>query len=323
MFTFALGAAVLSATLAFITYGLTRQNLIDQREDSAITRAVSNADRLASELPFDNSPTAITNDLLALPNPDASESVLLHQGQWYSTDAGSFDRRSIPDPLAVMVNGGQAARMRTEVNGSLQLVVGVPLPDLGAEYYEAVPLTDLQRTLSGLAFSLLGASILTTVAGGLIGFWASRRVFAPLLDVGTAAEAIAGGRLDTRLPVGGDPDLDLIAVPFNEMAQALEDRIERDARFASEVSHELRSPLMTLAASVEVLENSRDEMTDRAQTALVLLSADVDRLQQLVEDLLEISRFDVGAITLHLENVIAIEIVIQAVSILGLSLIHI
>lgn len=317
MFTFALGAAVLSATLAFITYGLTRQNLIDQREDSAITRAVSNADRLASELPFDNSPTAIANDLLALPNPDASESVLLHQGQWYSTDANTFDRRSIPEPLASMVSGGQPARMRTEVDGSLQLVVGVPLADLGAEYFEAVPLTDLQRTLSGLAFSLLGASLLTTFAGGLIGFWASRRVFSPLLDVGTAAEAIAGGRLDTRLPVGGDPDLDLIAVPFNEMAQALEDRIERDARFASEVSHELRSPLMTLAASVEVLENSRDEMTDRAQTALVLLSADVDRLQQLVEDLLEISRFDVGAITLHLENVIAIEIVIQAVSILG------
>ena len=140
-------------------------------------------------------------------------------------------------------------------------------------------------------------------------------MFAPLLDVGQAAEAIAGGRLDTRLPVGGDPDLDLIAEPFNEMAQALEDRIERDARFASEVSHELRSPLMTLAATVEVLENSRDEMPDRARTALVLLSADVDRLQQLVEDLLEISRFDVGAIKLHLEEVLVAEMVIQAVSV--------
>ena len=88
-------------------------------------------------------------------------------------------------------------------------------------------------------------------------------------------------------------------------------------RFASEVSHELRSPLMTLAASVEVLENSRDEMPDRAQTALDLLSADVDRFQQLVEDLLEISRFDVGAIKLHLEEVLVAEMVIQAVSVLG------
>ena len=83
------------------------------------------------------------------------------------------------------------------------------------------------------------------------------------------------------------------------MAQALQDRIERDARFASDVSHELRSPLMTLAASVEVLENRRDELPERAQTALDLLSADVDRFQQLVEDLLEISRFDAGAVKLR------------------------
>jgi signal transduction histidine kinase len=103
------------------------------------------------------------------------------------------------------------------------------------------------------------------------------------------------------------------------MAGALEDRIDRDARFASEVSHELRSPLMTLAASVEVLENSRDEMSDRAQTALDLLTADVDRFQQLVEDLLEISRFDVGAVKLNREEVILPEMVIQAVSAAGVG----
>ena len=193
----------------------------------------------------------------------------------------------------------------------------MPVPDLDAQYFESVPLADLQHTLNGLAMTLLIASVLTTVAGALIGYWASRRVFAPLLDVGTAAGAIAGGRLDTRLPEGVDPDLDLISRPFNEMAQALEDRIERDARFASEVSHELRSPLMTLAASIEVLENTRDDLPERARTALELLSADIDRLQQLVEDLLEISRFDVGAITLHLEEVLVVELVYQSVSILG------
>ena len=117
--------------------------------------------------------------------------------------------------------------------------------------------------------------------------------------------------------MGGDPDLDLIANPFNEMAEALEGRIERDARFASEVSHELRSPLMTLAATVEVLENSRSDLPERAQRALVLLSSDVGRLRQLVEDLLEISRFDVGAVKLHLEEVNAAEMVMQAVSVLG------
>ena len=78
------------------------------------------------------------------------------------------------------------------------------------------------------------------------------------------------------------------------MAEALQNRVERDARFASDVSHELRSPLMTLAASVEVMQARRDEMPERAQAALDLLVGDVARFQGLVEDLLEISRFDAG-----------------------------
>ena len=99
------------------------------------------------------------------------------------------------------------------------------------------------------------------------------------------------------------------------MAEALQQRVERDARFASDVSHELRSPLMTLAASVEVMEARRDEMPERAQAALDLLSSDVARFQGLVEDLLEISRFDAGAIRLHLEELLAAEFVRQAVAV--------
>ncbi len=315
--TYGLGAALLAAVMSITTFGLTRENLMTQREESAEARAIANAARIASQLPNGAEPVAVEKVLNGLPTPEGAQPVLHYQGQWYATNTIDFGERAIPTSLKDLVDGGQPARMRATYLDDPYLVTGVPIPSLAAEYYEGVSLADLQRTLDGLAISLLGASALTTLAGGLVGFWASRRVFAPLLDVGQAAEAIAGGRLDTRLPVGGDPDLDLIAQPFNEMAQALEDRIERDARFASEVSHELRSPLMTLAATVEVLENSSDEMPDRARTALVLLSADVDRLQQLVEDLLEISRFDVGAIKLHLEEVLVAEMVIQAVSVLG------
>ena len=80
------------------------------------------------------------------------------------------------------------------------------------------------------------------------------------------------------------------------------------------MSHELRSPLMTLAASIEVLGNQREEMPERAQAALDLMVADIDRFQQLVEDLLEISRFDAGVARLELEEVHLAELVMQAVS---------
>jgi two-component system sensor histidine kinase MtrB len=316
--TFALGAALLSAVLSIITFGLTRENLLNQREQSAVSQTLRNAATLADQIESSTDPDVIEKVVInSLPTPEGALPVLRYNDAWYAANSLRFGNDTIPIALRVRVDEGEPARMRTTVAGDPVLVVGVPIPALGAQYYEGVSLREMQRTLEGLGISLLGASVLTTVAGGLLGFWAARRVFRPMLDVGRAADAIAGGRLDTRLPTGTDPDIDRLAKPFNEMAQALQERIERDGRFASEVSHELRSPLMTLAASVEVLENSRDEIPDRARTALDLLSADVDRFQQLVEDLLEISRFDVGAIKLHLEDVLITEMVIQAVSVLG------
>ena len=129
-----------------------------------------------------------------------------------------------------------------------------------------------------------------------------------------AAEAIAGGRLDTRLESVDDPDLGTLATSFNDMAQALQERIERDARFASDVSHELRSPLMTMAAAVDVLEAPARRADRRAASRpLDLVTEEVDRFRQLVEDLLEISRYDAGAVRLDLDDVRLAEFVLQAV----------
>ncbi len=157
--------------------------------------------------------------------------------------------------------------------------------------------------------------MVTTLVGGTLGYWLSRRTLRPLANVGLAAEAIAGGRLDTRLEGTEDPDLNVLVTSFNHMAQALEERIDRDGRFASDVSHELRSPLMTLAASVSVLASRREEMPDDAsRSALDLMDADVARFQQLVDDLLEISRFDAGVARLSLDEVSLPELVRQAVA---------
>jgi signal transduction histidine kinase len=312
-----LGTALLSIVLSIITFGLTRQNLYSQREQTSIDQAELDAARITGLLSSSTSPEGVQSALQAISRNESTEILLRYNDQWYSAPRSTFNSTEIPQSVSTNASSGTVAHEFGEVDGQRSVIVGVPLEQLNGQLYTATSLQDIEETLRSLTLSLLGAAALTTVAGAIVGYWATRRVFAPLQDVGNAAESIAGGRLDTRLPIGRDRDLDVIAGPFNEMAQALEDRIERDARFASEVSHELRSPLMTLAASIEVLENSKDEMTERAQTALHLLAADVDRLQQLVDDLLEISRFDVGAITLHREDVTAVEVVMQAVGILG------
>ena len=127
--------------------------------------------------------------------------------------------------------------------------------------------------------------------------------------------AIAGGQLDTRLPAAtADPDLAGLTGSFNLMVDQLQERIEREARFTSDVSHELRSPLTTLAASLEVLEARADELPATAQRALVLLGADLRRFQRMVGDLLEISRSDTGSADVFLEEVTAGELVRRSVA---------
>ena len=200
------------------------------------------------------------------------------------------------------------------IEDDLNIIVGWSVPDVGA-YFEFFPLDDVDSTLSNLRVALVLAALITTGLGVLVGILSARRAVRPLGTAAQAASAIAGGRLDTRLGHTEDPDLRVLTESFNDMAEALEKRVERDARFASDVSHELRSPLMTLAASVEVMEARRDDLPERAQSALNLLSGDVVRFQGLVEDLLEISRFDAGAIRLNMEELLAAEFVRQAVGV--------
>ena len=140
------------------------------------------------------------------------------------------------------------------------MVIGVPLPAVHAAYFEVFSLDELAGTLRALAFALAAAALVTTLAGAAVGRWASGRALRPLAGVTDAAVAIAGGQLDTRVEAGDDVDLQELASAFNRMTANLQDRIEREARFTSDVSHELRSPLTTLSATVCVLEGHRDEL---------------------------------------------------------------
>lgn len=311
-FAFAATTAVLSALMAGTTWGLTRENLVNQREAGATRQARQDAETIAGAI---NSDSDIELALQSVRAQTSARPVLEIEGQDPIIIQPSTGVEAIPAELRQMVEGGDAARMLVTVGGKPNLILGIPIDDGAATYYELVSFEELEDTLRSLAVSLFGASVVTTLVGGTLGSWLSRRTLRPLANVGLAAEAIAGGRLDTRLEGTDDPDLNVLVSSFNHMAQALEERIDRDGRFASDVSHELRSPLMTLAASVSVLASRRDEMPDDpARSAVDLMEADIARFQQLVDDLLEISRFDAGVARLSLEEVRLPELVRQAVN---------
>jgi signal transduction histidine kinase len=176
---------------------------------------------------------------------------------------------------------------------------------------------ELESTLAVVRNSLFVAAVVATVAAGLLGRWAARRALRPLITVSTAAGRMAEGDLSTRLEHERDPDLDRVARSFNSMADALETRIERDARFVSDVTHELRSPLTTLAAANDVLRARVDLLPGQARIALELVVAEIDLLRDMVEELLELSRAQAGADPLQLEPVNLGELALQVATRLG------
>jgi signal transduction histidine kinase len=269
----------------------------------------------------------VAQDLLSTNNPSAGVAIdrlqalgvarfaINYRNTW-SASSPQYGPDSIPHTLqARVIDDAAPSRMIVRVENVPVLVIGIPLTVTDASYFEFVSLDDASSTLDSVLISLLFAGFITTLAGVLLGVLVASRAVRPLGDAAQAAKALAGGRLDTRLEPTDDPDLRVLANAFNDMAAALQARVERDARFASDVSHELRSPLMTLAASVEVMQARRDDLPERGQAALDLLVGDVTRFQGLVEDLLEISRFDAGAIRLNLEDLLVAEFVRQAVSV--------
>ena len=311
--TFGLGALALSATMAGLTYFTARQFILNERQTAILRQAYANASLARSVL---RSPNAdITQLLGSLDTLPGSLSVVERGGQWYATSF-SVGRTSIPLSLRREVLRGTPALEHFDLNGTPNLVVGVPIPSVQAAYFEVFSLAELSRTLQILALALGGAALVTTLAGILIGRSASGRALRPLVEVSAAAETIAGGRLDTRLG-GDDPGLSALAGSFNRMADALQERIEREARFTSDVSHELRSPLTTLSNAMSVLGSHRQELPPRSGQALDLLAAEIGRFQRMVADLLEISRVDTGSAELSLDEVEVGELVRRAAEAAG------
>jgi signal transduction histidine kinase len=308
MIAFALISALVSGAVALVTWQLSSTYMLNQRQNSAVRQATVNA-RLVQESLGQGS-TGLSDLLTGLGSEVESAVLLVDRGQW--TSSGNLvDPRQLPTAFLDAVSKGQAARQRTRLNGTPVLAVGLPLTSVSATYVEVFPLRELDHTFRFLSWMLLAGVLVSGLVGALLGRWATVRALRPLTDLTAAAALAADGDLTVRLPETGDRDLLSVAHAFNRTAERLQKRVARDARFAGDVSHELRSPLTTLLNAAAVLNHRRAQLNDSAKQALDLLTEETTRFRRLVEDLLEISLTDEGAPNPELETVDLVELVSQ------------
>ncbi|MCZ4498436.1 MAG: mtrB [Marmoricola sp.] len=203
--------------------------------------------------------------------------------------------------------------------GTPAVVVGsrVVLPSDGGTYalYYLFRMSEEERILDLVRRSLLTSGALLLLLTGGVVFLVTRQVITPVRMARRVAERIASGRLEERMHVHGEDDIARLGTSFNQMADALQQQIRQlvelsraQRQFVSDVSHELRTPLTTVRMAGDVLYDARGSFEPLTERSAELLHNELDRFENLLADLLEISRFDAGAAGLELAEVNLVDI---------------
>ncbi|KQQ28019.1 histidine kinase [Frondihabitans sp. Leaf304] len=206
-------------------------------------------------------------------------------------------------PVSLTTSAGRAPGIA--VGSTLQV------PTAGQyELYLVYDLSDAQKTLDFMKQTLAIGSIALVLLIAVITYVVVRLVVAPIRQAAETSQLIAAGHLEERIPEAGRDVVATLGRSFNGMADVMQRQIEQLAHlsrmqqmFVSDVSHELRTPLTTIRLAGDVLYGNRGDFDPVSHRTAELLHTQIDRFEMLLADLLEISRFDAGAVELETEPV--------------------
>jgi len=226
----------------------------------------------------------------------------------FSTSTDGLDISSFPDEIRKKVRSSdlveyEYAKVRYQDREDTNvLIVGrkIVIPKSGKyEMYLVYSLNNQNRTLSIITNALLFTGFALIFLIGLITWLVVRQVVKPVREAASIAQKFTQGDFSQRMKVESSDEIATLGSAFNEMALSLESQISRlenlsrvQQRFVSDVSHELRTPLTTLRMASEVIYAQKESFDPTIARSSELLVAQLDRFERLLEDLLEVSRFD-------------------------------
>ncbi|WP_298229279.1 MtrAB system histidine kinase MtrB [Gryllotalpicola sp.] len=192
------------------------------------------------------------------------------------------------------------------------IVVGteVDLPGAGLyELYLGYDLADSEQTLAFVQRTLLLAGLALILLIAVLADVVVRFVIGPIRLAAETSQKLAAGDLAVRIPDAGEDVFSTLARSFNGMADSLQRQITQLAtlsrlqqRFVSDVSHELRTPLTTIRLASDMIHDQRGAFPAATARTAELLHTQVGRFDDLLSDLLEISRYDAGSVNLEIDQ---------------------
>jgi two-component system sensor histidine kinase MtrB len=330
--TVVLSGVALAIVGAFLSYSIgnglyaTRleQVLVESERASVAVQNTFSAATVADEIALQSLMNSIIPDLESNTASDSRQVALLRSpdqsGTVYlqSPISSSLQTEVIPDELRLEVRS--AADRLSYQSVSLPMTGGATHPGIvvgsqiniplagNYELYLVFDLFSQQDTLDFVQRTLLIAGLVTLMVIATASYFVTSWLVKPVRVAAAVSERLADGALDERLPERGEDVIAVLARSFNRMAESLQRQITKLAtvskmqqRFVSDVSHELRTPLTTIKLAGDVIFAQRDKLEPAAKRSAELMHDQIDRFGTLLNDLLEISRYDAGAVSADFE----------------------
>ncbi|MFF5450360.1 ATP-binding protein [Streptomyces sp. NPDC012950] len=324
---FALVALTAAVAASGIAYWLNREAVLTRTQDGALNDFRQEMQNRVATLPLRPGQDDLRRTAEQMASGSAGYQVLLlgerDEGKPIvgASDPDDFTLADVPRSLRDAVDTRRPVTdanpypyhlfwQRTERGGTPYLVGGTRIDGGGPAGYMFKSLAAEKADLNSLAWSLGIATALAVAGSVLLAQVAATTVLRPVHRLGEAARQLGEGKLDTRLRVTGADELADLTRTFNGAAESLQKKVadmsareESSRRFVADMSHELRTPLTALTAVTEVLEDEQDSLDPMIAPAVALVVSETRRLNDLVENLMEVTRFDAGTARLVLDEV--------------------
>lgn len=245
--------------------------------------------------------------VMLLRSPEAEPNFRINE--YVSADYEHLIEQTFRERLSSELGTWQSVNLGSGTERIPGILVGAQVEIPMAGVYEMTLIYSLaaeQATLDTVLRVLLMGTLPVLILMGAVTFYLVYRQMRPVRAAADAASALAAGDLDIRVSVEGRDEMGRLSAAFNEMAQSLQQQInDYDAlsalqqSFVSDVSHELRTPMTTIRMADEMIYQDRSALPPAAKRSAELLHSEVQRFEEMLADLLEISRYDAHSAQLH------------------------
>lgn len=239
--------------------------------------------------------TAVNNDIFVLVTSDEG---LIQMA--VSAPAGISEGDSVKDPSLYTLKSTDDYNGFTDLDGFLpskMLVYGGRVKDQSGATAGIVLVCSATSSTPGIVGNTVKTTVIAilwvTAAALITVFFVTDRIVSPLKKMSEAARSFSQGKFDVRVPVTGNDEVAELAVAFNNMASSLEKNEETRKTFLGNVSHDLRTPMTTIAGFIDNILSGAIPY-EKQNYYLEIVSSEVKRLARLVNSLLDISRIQAG-----------------------------